>query len=201
MKIKIGILPKLFIAIALGAAIGLVSPDWVMRSLNCFRDTFGQFIKFFVPFIIIGLVTPAIADTGRTAGRTLLLTMGIAYASTLFAGYFAYGVSCGVFPAIMSGGFQEAATRTFPAYFSIKIPPVMGVTTALAVAFLVGLGIISSKAGASNPMQLTLMSLQARSRRSIPAVVPHIPGNVPCVVRFSRIFRAEQYSSNSSNFE
>ena len=39
MKIKIGILPRLFIAIALGAAIGLVSPDWVMRSLNCFRDT------------------------------------------------------------------------------------------------------------------------------------------------------------------
>lgn len=145
-KIKIGLLPRLFIAIALGVAIGLFAPDWVMRTMNCFRDSFGQFIKFFVPFIIIGLVTPAIADTGRTAGRTLLITMGIAYASTLFAGYFAYGVSCGIFPSIMSGGLQKAAAHTFPAYFSIKIPPFMDVTTALAVSFLVGLGIVTSKA-------------------------------------------------------
>ena len=136
----------MFIAIALGVAIGLFAPNWVMRTMNCFRDSFGQFIKFFVPFIIIGLVTPAIADTGRTAGRTLLITMGIAYASTLFAGYFAYGVSCGIFPSIMSGGLQKAAAHTFPAYFSIKIPPFMDVTTALAVSFLVGLGIVTSKA-------------------------------------------------------
>ncbi len=146
MKKKIGILPKLFLAIALGAVIGLYSPAWVMRSLNCFRDTFGQFVKFFVPFIIIGLVTPAIADTGRTAGRTLLITMGIAYASTLLAGYFAYGVSCGVFPAIMSDGLQNVANQKFPAYFSIKIPPLMDVRTALAAAFLIGLGIVASKA-------------------------------------------------------
>ena len=104
--------------------------------MNCFRDSFGQFIKFFVPFIIIGLVTPAIADTGRTAGRTLLVTMGIAYASTLFAGYFAYGISCGIFPSIMSGGLKEAATRAFPAYFALKIPPLMDVTTALATSFM-----------------------------------------------------------------
>ena len=117
MKGERSLLLKLAIAMAVGAAIGAFAPDWVMRSLNCFRDTFGQFIKFFVPFIIIGLVTPAIADTGHAAGRTLLVTMGIAYASTLFAGYFAYGVSCGVFPAIMSGGLHDAATRTFPAYF------------------------------------------------------------------------------------
>ena len=161
MKKKIGILPRLFIAIALGAVIGLYAPAWVMRSLNCFRDTFGQFIKFFVPFIIIGLVTPAIADTGRTAGRTLLVTMGIAYASTLFAGYFAYGVSCGVFPLIMSGGLQDAATRAFPAYFSLKIPPFMEVTTALAVAILVGLGIVASKAE-------TLERAAPRHRRARP---------------------------------
>ncbi len=145
-KIKIGLLPRLFAALAVGAVLGFFAPDWLLRSMNCFRDTFGQFIKFFVTFIIIGLVTPAIADTGRAAGRTLLVTMGIAYASTLFAGYFAYGVSSSVFPAIMSGGLQDAATRAFPAYFSLKIPPIMDVTTALAAAFLVGLGIVVAKA-------------------------------------------------------
>ena len=173
MKKKIGILPRLFVAIALGAVIGLYAPAWVMRSLNCFRDTFGQFIKFFVPFIIIGLVTPAIADTGRTAGRTLLVTMGIAYASTLFAGYFAYGVSCGVFPLIMSGGLQDAATRAFPAYFSLKIPPLMDVTTALAVAFLVGLGIVASKAETLERASHELRDIVARALETV--FVPLLP--------------------------
>ena len=173
MKKKIGILPRLFIAIALGAVIGLYAPAWVMRSLNCFRDTFGQFIKFFVPFIIIGLVTPAIADTGRTAGRTLLVTMGIAYASTLFAGYFASGVSCGVFPLIMSGGLQDAATRAFPAYFSLKIPPFMEVTTALAVAFLVGLGIVASKAETLERAAHELRDIVARALETV--FVPLLP--------------------------
>ena len=145
---KIGLLPKLFIAIAIGIVIGLFAPAWVIRSTNCFRDLFGQFIKFFVPFIIVGLVTPAIADTGKSAGRMLLMTMGIAYASTLFAGYFAYGVSCGVFPQIISAGALNAAEKAkeFPAFFKLAIPPIMDVTTALVTSFMLGLGIIAMKA-------------------------------------------------------
>ncbi len=172
-KIHIGLLPRLFIAIAVGVAIGLLAPHWAMRAMNCFRDTFGQFIKFFVPFIILGLVTPAIADTGRAAGRTLLLTMGIAYASTLFAGYFAYGVAYGIFPAIMSGGLKDAATQAFPAYFSIKIPPFMDVTTALAVAFLVGLGIITSKAATFERAAHELRDIVTRALGSV--FVPLLP--------------------------
>lgn len=145
---KTGLLPKLFIAIAIGIVIGWISPDWVIRSTNCFRDLFGQFIRFFVPFIIVGLVTPAIADTGKSAGKMLLLTMGIAYASTLFAGYFAYGVSCGVFSSILSSGALGNATavKAFPAFFSLKIPPLMDVTTALVTSFMLGLGIVAVKA-------------------------------------------------------
>ena len=172
-KIKIGLLPRLFLAIALGAAIGFFAPEWLLRSMNCFRDSFGQFIKFFVPFIIVGLVTPAIADTGRAAGRTLLLTMGIAYASTLFAGYFAYGVSCGVFPAIMSGGLQDAATKAFPAYFVLRIPPMMDVTTALAASFLIGLGIITAKAEILEKAAHELREIVARALEK--AFVPLLP--------------------------
>lgn len=147
---KPGLLLQLFIALALGVVVGLFSPAWGIRSLNCFRDLFGQFIKFFVPFIIVGLVTPAIADTGRSAGRLLLLTMGLAYASTLLAGYFAYGVSLTVYPAIMQAGTlsDAVASKTFPAFFHIKIPPIMDVTTALATSFMLGLGVVAVKAEA-----------------------------------------------------
>ena len=146
-KFKIGILPKLFLAIGLGVAIGSVAPDCVIRAMNCWRDLFGQFIKFFVPFIIIGLVTPAISDTGRDAGRLLAITLGIAYASTLFAGYFAYGVSYLALPRILEPGvLSGTAVKTFPAYFSLKIPPLMDVTTALATSFMLGLGLVAARA-------------------------------------------------------
>ena len=147
---KPGLLLQLFIALALGVVVGLFSPAWGIRSLNCFRDLFGQFIRFFVPFIIVGLVTPAIAETGRSAGRLLLLTMGLAYASTLLAGYFAYGVSLSVYPAIMQAGTlsDAVAGKAFPAFFHIKIPPIMDVTTALATSFMLGLGVIAVKAEA-----------------------------------------------------
>ena len=170
---KIGLLPKLFAALAVGALVGLYAPDWAIRSTNCFRDTFGQFIKFFVPFIIVGLVTPAIAETGRYAGRALLLTMGLAYASTLFAGYFAYGVSRGVFPHIMSGELVNAAAKSFPAYFSIKIPPFMDVTSALVTSFLIGLGIVAVKGEVLERAARELREIVSRALANV--FVPLLP--------------------------
>ena len=121
----------------------IYAPDWVIRVLNCFRDTFGQFIKFIVPFIILGLVAPAIIDTGKSAGRMLLMTIGIAWLSTVVFGYFAYGVSLSIFPKIVTGALSEAAAvKVFPAFFSLKIPPVMDVITALVTSLIVGFGAI-----------------------------------------------------------
>lgn len=141
---KIGIIGKLLIAMAIGVLIGLFAPGWCIRALNSFGGTFGQFIKFFVPFIIVGLVTPAIAESGKGAGRLLLMTMGIAYVSTLLAGAYAFCVSDFVFPRIMENTLGSLAeTEEFPAYFVFQIPPLMGVTTALAVAFVFGLAMVS----------------------------------------------------------
>ena len=142
-KFKFGVLPRLFAAIAVGAIIGSVAPDCVIRALNCFSVTFGQFIKFFVPFIVLGLVAPAIAETGAGAGRMLLITMGIAYASTLFAGSFAFCVSDALFPRILDGTLDAASqVKTFPAYFVLEIPPIMGITSALVTAFIFGLAMV-----------------------------------------------------------
>jgi Na+/H+-dicarboxylate symporter len=123
-----------------GAAIGSCAPACVIRTLNSFGGTFGQFIKFIVPFIIVALVTPAIAEAGRSAGRLLLLTMCLAYASTLLAGSCAFGVAKAVFPSFLDGSLDASvAAKEFPAYFKLAIPPVMGVTTAMVTAFMFGL--------------------------------------------------------------
>ena len=142
-RIKIGILPRLFLAIGIGVVVGIVSPDCVIKSLNCFSATFGQFIKFFVPFIVLGLVAPAIAETGAGAGKMLLTTMGIAYASTLLSGGFAFCVSDVVFPHVIRGTMDSAASvQAFPAYFVLEIPPIMGITSALITAFIFGLAMV-----------------------------------------------------------
>ena len=171
---KIALLPKLFIAIAIGIVIGWISPDWMIRVLNCFRDTFGQFIKFIVPFIILGLVAPAIIDTGRSAGRMLLMTIGIAWVSTVLFGYFAYGVSMTVFPKIISGALNDAASvKAFPAFFALQIPPVMDVITSLVTSLIIGFGAIMTGAeviakGADELRKIVMQTLKY-------AFVPFLP--------------------------
>lgn len=131
---------RLLTAMAVGALVGTFAPECVIRALNSFGSTFAQFIKFIVPFIIVGLVTPAIAEAGRSAGRMLLATIAIAYASTILSGAFAFSVADAVLPRIVSGSLAASgAAKAFPAFFTLKIPPVMDVVTAIAVAFVFGL--------------------------------------------------------------
>ena len=145
---KPGLIAQLLVAIAVGALIGNFMPAPAMRALNTFKDIFAQLVRFLVPLIIVGLVTPAIADTGRAAGRLLLATVGIAYASTVFAGFFSFFVSKSLFPLYIGGGLAETAgaAASFPAYFKIAIPPLADIMTCLVFSFLVGLGITACKA-------------------------------------------------------
>ena len=141
---KLGLLPKVLIAIALGILLGNWMPHWGIRIFVTFNDIFSQLLGFLVPLIILGLVAPAIADMGKRAGKMLLITVGFAYAATLISGFMSYGTSIGLFPMVINA--SEAANNlaqdnALTAYFSIGIPPLMSVMTALFLAFLLGLGI------------------------------------------------------------
>jgi len=141
-KLKISLLGKIAIAIALGIIIGLFSPEWTVRFFNTFNSLFGEFLGFAIPLIIVGLVIPAIADIGNKAGKMLIVTVLIAYASTLFAGFTSYLTGVTFFPSMIEGGagmqtMNETADPT--PFFTISIPPLMGVMTALVLAFVVGL--------------------------------------------------------------
>lgn len=140
---KIGLLGKIIIAIAAGIASGLIMPDWAVRIFITFNGIFSQFLGFAIPLIIVGLVAPAISDIGRGAGKMLLATVAIAYGSTVFAGVVSYLTGAAVFPSMISSGAMdkiEATTELLP-YFSVNIPPLMNVMTALVLAFMLGLGL------------------------------------------------------------
>lgn len=148
-KLKIGLLGKIIIAIAAGVGVGLVSPVWTVRLFLTFNGNFSQFLGFIIPLIIVGLVTPAISDIGKTAGRMLLLTVAIAYGSTIFSGLASYLTGAALFPEMINSGtsMQEIASSTeLSPFFTVSIPPLMNVMTALVLAFTLGLGLAALNA-------------------------------------------------------
>lgn len=143
-KGKIPLLVRVLIAIVLGITLGNVLPLAAVRLFVTFNSIFSQFLSFLIPLIIVGLVTPAIADIGKGAGKLLLLTALIAYGDTVLSGLFSYGTSATVFPHLINPNSMEqlinADTQIEP-FFTIAIPPLMDVMSALVLSFALGLGI------------------------------------------------------------
>lgn len=146
MKIKkIPLLTRIALGIALGIVCGAFAPGVLVRITNTLTGVFDQFIRFMVPLIVVGLVAPAIADTGRKAGRMLLATVALAYLSTLLAGAFAFAVSSNIFPSLVERGSMAAIAeggREFASYVTVKFPPVLDVMSALILSFILGLGMV-----------------------------------------------------------
>lgn len=141
---RLPLLLRILIAIVLGIALGFVMPDIGVRIFNTFNSVFAQLLNFLIPLIIVGLVTSAIADVGRGAGKMLAITAGTAYFATVLSGLFSYGCSVSLFPSLIETGSGQVLSSEgdkFPAFFTIEIPAVMGVMSALVSSFLLGLGI------------------------------------------------------------
>ncbi len=142
---RLPLLARILIAIALGVLLGRLLPEWLVAVFTTFNAVFSSFLKFLIPLIIVGLVMPAIADIGRSAGRLLLITVCIAYGSTVLSGLFSYGVSSSVFPHLIApSSLQDSALvnpqTSISPYFTLAIPPLVDVMSALVLAFVAGLG-------------------------------------------------------------
>jgi Na+/H+-dicarboxylate symporter len=145
---KIGLLPKILIAIALGIGAGLIVPEPIARIFVTFNGIFSQFLGFTIPLIIVALVTTAIAGIGNKAGKMLLVTVAIAYGSTIFSGLVSYLTGASVFPSMISPSSDLASVAeaaSLKPFFEVTIPPLMGVMTALVLAFTLGLGLASTQ--------------------------------------------------------
>lgn len=145
----VGLLPRVLIAIALGIGLSFVMPDWATRIFVTFNSIFSNFLGLFVPMMIIGLIVPGIFQLGKGAGKLLLITVGIAYFSTVLSGFFSYttcsltfdkflGDSVNAFGQMdMSGGLKP--------YFTIEMPSFISITTALVLSFALGLTLVNIK--------------------------------------------------------
>lgn len=144
-KKKIGLVPKLIIGIIAGILIGSFAPEFLVKVLVTASSLFSAFLKFVIPFIIIGFVTAGIADLATGAGKLLGITTGIAYGSTIVAGTLAFIVASLIFPSFIDSsvasqiGDPEAGMLS--PIFTIPLSPMVDVTAAIVFAFTMGLGI------------------------------------------------------------
>ena len=146
-----GILVWVLLAIVFAFALGSIRiggnplvPQSLGRVFATFSGLFSQFLSFAIPLIIIGLVTPAIADLGRGAGRWLGITTAIAYASTLFSGFLTYIVCAALLPRLLAGTALSEVKEpgsALESYFSIEMPAPVPVMTALLLSFVLGIGL------------------------------------------------------------
>lgn len=150
-KFRIGLLPRIVVAIALGILFGNFLPTPIVKLFVTFNSIFSEFLNFSIPLIIVGLVTIAIADIGKEAGRMLVVTALIAYGATLFSGFLSYFTGAALFPSLIESGVPletVSEAQGISPYFSVAIPPLMNVMTALVLAFMLGLGLAYLKSSA-----------------------------------------------------
>lgn len=146
---KPSLLIQVLIAVVLGVVFGQFLPEVIARIFVTFNSLFGNFLTFAIPLIIVGLIIPAIADLGKGAGRMLLMTALMAYGFTIFSGFFTFFVCDPIFPTLISSGADVAALgeskEALSPYFTVAMPPLMDIMTALLLAFCVGLGLSAVK--------------------------------------------------------
>ena len=143
-KIFNSLLFKVFCGIALGILLGNYSPDWLYRILITFKTLFANFLNFSIPLIMVGLIMPSIGDLEKNAGKLLAITVVIAYGFTLFSGFSTYFVGDSLFNSLLENeqiGTLEDHSRSLPPYFTIDMPPIFDVMTALLLSFIVGIGL------------------------------------------------------------
>lgn len=149
MKAKIGLVPRLIIAIILGILIGQFMPLWFCRTVVTASSIFSTFLKFIIPLMILAYVSMGIADLSQGAGKLLLITVALAYGSTLIGGTMSYLVSSRLFPSFMSADalqrIQDTADNSVAVFFGIKLPPLLDTMSAVVLAFVLGLCLSSMK--------------------------------------------------------
>ena len=178
LSLKIGLLPKIIISIVLGILFSYFLPTQLVRLFTTFNGLFSGFLDFIVPFVILGLVAPGIAELGKGAGKLLGLTVLIAYGSTVIAGYFSYFTCALTFPTMINVGtgissLNNVDDSMYAPFFTVDMPPVITVMGALITAFVLGLGLANIKGEYSKNMLIEFREVIMKVITSV--IIPFLP--------------------------
>lgn len=140
---SIGLIPKLLIAIGLGILVGQLTfiPDVLLQLPITFSDLFSRLLAFIIPLMIIAFVVEGISDLADGAGKLLSLNIVLAYSNTLIGGFIAYILASNLFPFFIDASVRESVQVEgveLEPLFSFPLEPLVDVTSAIVLAFLLG---------------------------------------------------------------
>jgi Na+/H+-dicarboxylate symporter len=140
------IILKLLAGMAAGLLLGFFAPAWAVRTLLTVHALVGELIKFTIPLIILFYIASGIASLPRGSGKLLGRTIAFSYASTLLAGVLAFLVASAALPVIAPAAAEAGReTHALKPFFDLAVPPLFGVISALAAAFVFGIGISATR--------------------------------------------------------
>lgn len=173
---KIPLLAQIIIAIILGVVGGIIFPEWLSRIFATINGIFSNLLSFIIPLLILGLIAPGIAEVGKNAGRLLAATAATAYTFTLISGFLTYFICEQVYPSLIGNETLDAVTEsntTLTPYFTIEMPPLFGVMSALIAAFLLGVGMTAIKGMSLRNAMNDFKSIIVMSIEKI--IIPFLP--------------------------
>lgn len=143
---KFSLIKRIFLALILGISLGLICENinivFPVRILSTFSSLFGNFLSFVIPLIIIGFIVPGIATLGNNSGKILIITTILSYISTIIAGIIAFNIGSAFLPRLIANATLASTSNiNVDPYFTIDIPPILNIMSALVFAFVFGIGI------------------------------------------------------------
>ena len=169
----------LLLAVVAGILAGFFIPEAGMKGVLVLKQISGQIIFFLVPLIIIGFVAPSIASLKGSVSRLIVFAFSLAYLSSVGAAFFAMLVGYQVISLLdirpVTGSLRELPE----VLFSLEIPPMLSVMSALLFSVLIGLGCIwiKSKEIAEPLLQFREIVLQLVKRILIPLLPLYVAAN------------------------
>lgn len=137
---------KLLFAALLGVLIGITANSTIISIILPIKHITGQIIFFIIPLLIFGFITPSITRLKKDATKLLGIAVGLAYLSSV--GSATLGAIAGyIFIPTFNITPHTEAVREIPSMiFTLDIPPLMSVLSALVLSFMTGLAVIWTKA-------------------------------------------------------
>lgn len=162
---KIGLIPRLIIAIILGIIVGSLSfiPVIALELIMTAVQLFSTVMNFILPIMIVAFIVPGIAQITNNTGKLLGLTMLLSFGSLFFAALLSYLFGQTVFPFFITEGatsiFDETAGLV--PLFELPVEPFFTVAEGVVFALIIGLALTHlKKQGKGETLEQVFIDLQ-----------------------------------------
>lgn len=142
---ELNLIQRLLLSIILGIIVGQLTflPTLLFELVMTLSSLFGTILNFILPLMVIGFIVGGITRLSINAGKLLGLTMGLAFASLLFAALLSFGMGQAIFPYFISSVSTDIFSNAsgIESLFNLELSPFFTVAEATLFSFIFGISL------------------------------------------------------------